>query len=79
MDKDTSFQALLGKESYIVVLEDYRWCLHRDLSRGLGRNISDIQGDKRRRVVERTGAWRVDRNFLERLAQYSLRDRWPLR
>lgn len=77
--RDTSFQALLERESYIAVLEAHRWHFRRGLSLEVGRNISGIQGDRQRRAAEHMGAWRVGRDVLERLGQHSLRDRWPLR
>lgn len=78
VDKDTSFRAQLEKESCIAVLEAHRWRSRRDLSRGVGRNISGIRGDRLRRAVEHTGALWADRDVLERLVQDSLRDRWAL-
>lgn len=79
MDKDTSFQEALEKESYTVVLSGYRWRFRRDLGLEVGRNISGNQGGRLRPGVERMGPWRVDRRSLERLAPCSLADRWPLR
>lgn len=63
--KDTSFQARLEKGSCTAVLEARRWRFRRDLSRGVGRNISGIRGDKQHRGTERTVGWRGGKGVLE--------------
>lgn len=62
--KDTPFQAPLERVSCTVVLEARCWRFRRDLSRGVGRNISGTQGDMQRQGAGHRGAWRGCKDVL---------------